>query len=86
MKNVSHQNIWRHIIIKLLLIVLGIISLLFQTAHFVFGTLNRRYNENESSNYIFSDVVPHLFTLIICIWFVGYQLRTITENTKKGAA
>jgi hypothetical protein len=69
------------IIFKLLLIILGFSSLGFQLVYFVFSSLNRRSNDVRSR--VFTDTIPHFFTLIICGWFIVYQIRTLVALKEK---
>ena len=69
------------VIFKLLLIILGFFSLGFQLVYFVFSSLNRRSNDVRSR--FFTDTIPHFFTLIICGWFIVYQIRTLVSQKEK---
>jgi hypothetical protein len=68
------------IVIRLILIVLGISSLVFQTFHFVFSSLSR--NSNDVRSRLFSDTIPHFFTLVICIWFIISQIKSLNSDHK----
>jgi hypothetical protein len=65
---------------KLLLIILGFFSLGFQLFYFAFSSMNRTSNDGRSR--ILTDTVPHFFTLIICGWFIVYQIRTLMPQKK----
>ncbi len=73
MKNDITRTIW-----KLILIALGFFSLGFQVFYFIFSSLNRTSNDVRSR--LLTDTVPHFFTLIICGWFIIYQIRTLRPN------
>ena len=66
------------IILKLILILLGFFSLGFQLFYFVFSSLNRTSNDIRSR--VFTDTFPHFFTLIICGWFIIYQIKTMISK------
>ena len=66
------------IIIHLILIILGLNAVVFQFFNFIFGTANKSiYSEPKNC---FEDVIPHLFTIIICIWFIVYQIKLLTNK------
>ena len=65
------------IVSKVILIILGVSSLIFQLFYFIFSTLNRSSNDVRSR--ILSDSIPHFFTLIICVWFIIYQIRAVIQ-------
>jgi len=64
-------------IVRIILITLGVHSLFFQFFKFIFGT-HRGLNGN--SNIFESDIIPHGFTIIICVWFIIYQIQQIRKK------
>lgn len=63
---------------RLILIILGVFALGFQTFYFIFSSLNRTSNDVRSR--IFTDTVPHFFTLIICVWFIVFQIKALINK------
>ena len=65
---------------KLLLIYNLAISLelFFQLINFVFGTMVKNVSDMQDDYWYYgTELIPHLFTIIIIIWFVVFQIRKI---------
>jgi len=68
-------------ILRIILILLGLSSLGFQLVNLIFGTMVKSSSNKQSEfSYYMSEVIPHLFTIIICIWFIMYQIKLIRKN------
>ncbi len=68
--------------LRMVLIVLGLSALGFQLVNFIFGTLVKRSLDRQSElEYYIGQIVPHLATIMICIWFVVHLIKLI--NNKK---
>jgi hypothetical protein len=68
------------IVFHLILIILGLNAIVFQSVNFIFGTANKSIS--STPNNYFEDVIPHLFTIVICIWFIVCQIKSlITKGT-----
>lgn len=63
------------IIFHLILIILGLNAIVFQFVNFIFGTANKSIS--ATPNNYFEDVIPHLFTIVICLWFIVYQIKSL---------
>ena len=69
--------------LRIVLILLGLGSFGFQLVNLVFGTMVKSSSDrmNEWSYYLF-EFIPHLFTILICIWFVIYQMKLLSNKEK----
>jgi len=64
--------------LRILLILLALNSLGFQLFNFVLGTMVRSSLDKKSDSiYYVSEFIPHLFTIIICVWFIVHQIKLI---------
>jgi hypothetical protein len=68
-----------NIIFTLILIALGAYSLFFQIAKFISVTLNRSILHPEEDRFL-SNNLPHLFTIIVCVYFVTIQIKKVLKN------
>ena len=60
------------IIFRVVAVLLSLGALFFQLINFVFGTMVK-----NDYWYYGTELIPHLFTIIIIIWFVVFQIRKI---------
>jgi hypothetical protein len=66
---------------RILLIVLGIGAFFFQLPNLIFGTMVKSASYSHTECYFYlMELVPHLFTIIIIVWFVAYQIRKIRKS------
>lgn len=46
--------------------------------NFVFGTMVKNVSDMQDDYWYYgTELIPHLFTIIIIIWFVVFQIRKI---------
>ncbi len=76
MVNKKYETLFRVIII-----LLGLCALVFQLVNFVFGTLVKSsLSRHHYLDYYMGEFIPHMFTIIICIWFIIYQINLIRKR------
>ena len=69
------------VVSKIMLIVLGIYALFFQLINFFLGTLVKSsLNRQSEWSFYINDFIPHLLTLIICLWFIIYQTKLLLRK------
>jgi len=67
--------------LRILLILLGLSSLWFQLVNLFFGTMVKSsLNKQSELTYYMSEFIPHIFTIIICIWFIVHQIKLIRKT------
>ncbi len=65
---------------RIIAILLGICSTGFQIENFVFGTMVKSsLNKQSEWSYYTNEFIPHLFTIVICVWFIIYQIKSIMK-------
>lgn len=65
---------------RVIMILLGLSALVFQLVNLVFGTLSKSsLNKSSELQYYMEEFIPHMFTIIICIWFIIYQINYIRK-------
>ena len=62
------------IIFRVVAVLLSLGALFFQLINFVFGTMVKNVSDMQDYG---TELIPHLFTIIIIIWFVVFQIRKI---------
>ncbi|KAA6302579.1 MAG: hypothetical protein EZS26_001086 [Candidatus Ordinivivax streblomastigis] len=60
------------IVMRILLVLMGLYSSIFQLISFVFSIGNRSIHDGH---YPIGNTIPHAFSIIICIWFVVRQIK-----------
>lgn len=67
--------------LRVIFILIGFLSFIFQIFNFMFGTLVRKAMHNQSDmDFYINEVVPHVFTVFICVWFVFYQRNLLLHQ------
>jgi hypothetical protein len=71
------------IFLRILLILMGLNTLGFQLFALVFGTMVKSsIPSNQSFNewsYYMWELIPHVFTIFICVGFIVFQIRSIRK-------
>jgi hypothetical protein len=68
-------------ILRILLVVLGIMAFFFQLPNLIFGTMVKSSSYAEPRWFFYlSELIPHLFTLVVIIWFIVYQIKQMVRN------
>jgi uncharacterized membrane protein len=69
------------IIFRVVAVLLSLGALFFQLINFVFGTMVKNVSDMQDDYWYYgTELIPHLFTIIIIIWFVVFQIRKIINN------
>ena len=64
------------IIFRVVAVLLSLGALFFQLINFVFGTMVKNVSDMQDDYWYYgTELIPHLFTIIIIIWFVVFQIR-----------
>ena len=72
-----YNNILK-IIFRVVAVLLSLGALFFQLINFVFGTMVKNVSDMQDDYWYYgTELIPHLFTIIIIIWFVVFQIRKI---------
>lgn len=62
--------------IRIISVMLGISALFFQFINFILGTMVKSSLDVQCEwFYYLTEFIPHLFTLIIIVWFLIFQIR-----------
>ena len=62
-------------IIKTIVILSGLFALIFQSYQFLFTTLSMPDNGTYAAkDWFYYNTLPHFITILICIWFLIYQI------------
>lgn len=67
------------ILVGLLGVVMGVVGFVFQFLTLVFVHLNR--SSLDSKDYTF-EFIAQIFTLMVCVWFTGIQLRRLAKHAR----
>lgn len=69
-------------LLRILLIILGFYVLGFQFLNFVFGTMASKA-PNDDVSFFFGNIafVFHVFSIVICIWFIVHQVIIVQRRT-----
>lgn len=66
------------IIFRVVAVLLSLGALFFQLINFVFGTMVKNVSDMQDDYWYYgTELIPHLFTIFIIIWFVVFQIRKI---------
>jgi hypothetical protein len=71
---------------RFILILLGLCSTGFQLENLVFGTMVKSsLNKQSEWSYYAYEFIPHLFTIVICFWFIMHQIKLLMRENKQNA-
>ena len=70
------------IIFRVVAVLLSLGALFFQLINFVFGTMVKNVSDMQDDYWYYgTELIPHLFTIIIIIWFVAVSYTHLTLPT-----
>lgn len=72
------------VLYRVIVILLSLSSIGFQLTNLVFGTMVKSsLNKQSELSYYTTELIPHLFTIVICFWFIIYQIKRLISDSKK---
>lgn len=66
------------IILRVIAVILSLGAFFFQLANLFFGTMAKNGSDLQNDYWYYGEeLIPHLFTIFIIVWFAVFQIRKI---------
>lgn len=68
-------------ILRIIVVILSLIAFFFQLVNLFLGTMVKNGSEMLNDYWYYgTELIPHVFTIIIIIWFIIFQVREIINK------
>lgn len=65
-------------IVRVIAVILSLGAFFFQLVNLVLGTMVKNGSDLQNDYWYYgAELIPHLFTIFIIIWFVVFQIKKI---------
>lgn len=69
------------IIFRIVAVLLSLGAIFFQLTNLVFGTMVKNVSDVQNNYWYYgTELIPHLFTIFVVIWFALFQIKKIIDR------